>query len=73
MPLKEVETFIEENHHLPELPSATEIEKDGLEVEEMLRLLTIKIEELTLHAIEQEKQIELLKEQLQGQSTNDKK
>jgi hypothetical protein len=73
MPLQEVETFIEENHHLPELPSAAEIEKEGLEVEEMLRLLTIKIEELTLHAIEQEKEIEALKAKMNTTATEGKK
>ena len=73
MPLNEVEHFIEENHHLPELPSASEIKKNGLEVEEMLRLLTIKIEELTLHAIEQEKEIEALKTQLNTPAAKGKK
>ncbi|GEM_PF-1331498 len=60
MPLSEVESFIKENHHLPEIPSATEVHKEGLDLAQMDAKLLQKIEELTLHAIEQQK---LLNEQ----------
>lgn len=61
-PLALVEQYINENHHLPDMPSAEEVAQNGFALEEMLRLLTIKVEELTLHAIAQEKEIERLKE-----------
>ena len=63
--LEEVETFIEENHHLSGIPSADEIIKDGLHLKEMTNLLLQKIEELTLYTIEQEKRINALEVQLQ--------
>lgn len=59
--LKEIENFIIENHHLPGLPSAKEIEKEGLYLKKMNLLLLEKIEELTLFTIEQQKEIEALK------------
>ncbi|MES2807005.1 MAG: pyocin knob domain-containing protein [Bacteroidota bacterium] len=35
MSLTEVKNYIEKNHHLPEVPSAAEVEKDGLRLGEM--------------------------------------
>jgi hypothetical protein len=58
--LEEVEKFTKENNHLPNIPSAKEIQKKGLNVGEMSNLLLQKIEELTLYTIEQNK---LIKEQ----------
>ena len=57
-PLDEVEAFINENGHLPDIPSATEMEKDGVGLAEMNKLLLQKIEELTLYMIELEKRID---------------
>lgn len=65
MPLNEVESFIDENGHLPEVPSAEEVEENGQNVGEMNKILLKKIEELTLHLIKQQRQIEELKQQLQ--------
>ena len=53
--LQEVEAFIRENKHLPEIPSASEMESNGVNLAEMNKLLLQKIEELTLYAIELEK------------------
>jgi hypothetical protein len=53
--LKETEQFIKENQHLPEIPSAAEVLKDGIKLGEMNAKLLQKIEELTLHLIEQNK------------------
>ena len=50
--LEEVKRYIEENGHLPEVPSAAELEESGMSVSEMNLLLLKKIEELTLHLIE---------------------
>lgn len=49
--LEEVEGFINQNGHLPNVPSAEEVEKDGLNLGDMDALLLAKIEELTLHMI----------------------
>ncbi len=53
--LKEVETFITENKHLPGITSSEEVKKEGIDVGENQALLLKKIEELTLYAIEQNK------------------
>ena len=58
--LAEVEQYIKKNGHLPEIPSATEIEKNGVDVGEQLKLQMQKIEELTLYIIEQNKRIAAL-------------
>lgn len=58
MPLPEVEKFVKTNKHLPEIPSAIEVRKNGLSMGEMQNKLLQKIEELTLYMIAQQKQIE---------------
>lgn len=55
LPLAELEAYIKANKHLPEVPSAKEMEADGLNLKEMNLLLLKKVEELTLHLIEQKK------------------
>jgi hypothetical protein len=55
--LTELETYINQNKHLPEVPSAKEMEKDGLNLKEMNLILLKKVEELTLHLIEAGKQL----------------
>jgi hypothetical protein len=51
-PLHEVEQYIQQNHHLPEVPSAEEVKKDGLDVGDNQATLLKKIEELTLYVID---------------------
>ena len=46
---------------LPDVPSATEVEEEGLSLGEMNKVLLQKVEELTLHVIELQKQIDELK------------
>ncbi len=53
--LEDVETHIKEKKHLPEIPSAKEIEEDGLNMAGMMALQMKKIEELTLYMIEMNK------------------
>nr|WP_315202935.1 tail fiber protein [uncultured Flavobacterium sp.] len=53
--LSEIESYIKKNNHLPEIPSAGEIEKNGLLLAEMNMNLLKKVEELTLYMIEQNK------------------
>lgn len=60
-PLPEVQNFINQNHHLPGMPSADEVEKDGVNLGEMNKALLKKVEELTLYLLEQQKQIDELK------------
>jgi trimeric autotransporter adhesin len=64
MPLKEVENYITTNNHLPEVPSAEVIAKDGLDLGKMDATLLKKVEELTLYLIEQNKKIEVLQNEL---------
>lgn len=64
MPLEEVEKFTKENNHLPNVPSASEMVTNGLDVAKMDAKLLEKIEELTLYLIEQNKQIEVLKAEI---------
>ncbi|MCV9387469.1 hypothetical protein [Reichenbachiella ulvae] len=64
--LEETAEYIEQNRHLPEVPSAAEMESNGVELGEMNMLLLKKIEELTLHLIrleqENKEQNQLIKE-----------
>ena len=71
--LEEIERYIEEKGHLPNIPSAKEVETNGIELGEMDKLLLEKIEELTLHTIglqkllkKQQKLIELQQRQIQN-------
>ncbi|MBK9577750.1 MAG: hypothetical protein IPK50_07500 [Fibrobacterota bacterium] len=59
-PLTEVEAYTQVNKHLPEVPSAKEIEAGGMNLAKMNLVLLKKVEELTLHAIAQEKRIQAL-------------
>jgi hypothetical protein len=61
--LSEVETFIKQNRHLPDIPTAKEVEENGVSLGEMQSKLLQKIEELTLYLVEQGKSIEELKEE----------
>lgn len=54
--LQEVESFIRINRHLPQIPSAQQVEKEGLDIGEMNKKLLQKIEELTLYIIEMKKE-----------------
>ena len=56
--LLEVEKQIQENGHLENIPSACEVQENGIEVGEMNRLLLEKVEELTLYTIDQQKQLD---------------
>jgi hypothetical protein len=63
-PLSEVESFIKTNNHLPDVPSAADVEANGVKLGEMQTTLLQKIEELTLYSIQQNKEIEALKAQI---------
>ncbi|MDN4167076.1 hypothetical protein QWY31_16315 [Cytophagales bacterium LB-30] len=61
MSLSEIEKYIQANKHLPEVPSAKEMEQNGVKLLEMNMLLLKKVEELTLHVISLEKEVQTLK------------
>lgn len=61
--LKEVSEFIDKNQHLPGIPSASEIEKEGIDVGGMNAKLLQKIEEITLYLLDMKKEIETLKQE----------
>lgn len=62
-PLSEVKTYIAENNHLPDVPAAYEVEKNGVATGEMLTIQMKKIEELTLYLIQMEERIKELEAQ----------
>ncbi len=61
MSIEETDAFIKENGHLPNMPSAEEVDKNGIGIGELQIKQQEKIEELTLYIIEQQKQIDELK------------
>ena len=58
MSLAEVERYVKENGHLPGVPSAADVEENGIGLGEMNAILLQKIEEMTLHLIEMEKRMQ---------------
>lgn len=60
-PLSEVESFINTNGHLPNIPSGASVEAEGVNVNQMLTLQMEKIEELTLYMIQLKKENDALK------------
>jgi trimeric autotransporter adhesin len=64
MPLAEVEQFVKINKHLPNVPSAAEMVKEGNDLGKTDAKLLEKIEELTLYIIEMEKKIGLLEKKI---------
>lgn len=63
MPLAELDKFISKNKHLPNIPSAKEVEKNGLNVSEIQLKQMEKIEELTLYILELNKRLEKLEKE----------
>jgi len=62
--LPELADYIDAHRHLPDIPSAAEVERDGISIGDMQAKLLSKIEELTLHMIEQHRTIETLQRKL---------
>lgn len=62
MSLKELDTYVKDNKHLPGVPSANEVEEQGtVDLGEMNALLLEKVEELTRYVIDLQKQIDEMK------------
>gem|GEM_PF-1031943 len=64
MPLAELQSFITQNSHLPDIPKETEVLEQGIDLGEMNGLLLKKIEELTLYLLEQDRKINTLQVEL---------
>lgn len=70
--LEEIRTYIAQHHHLPEVPSAKEMEIDGVKLGEMNMLLLKKVEELTLYMIELKQDNIALSEEVKSIKQNQK-
>jgi hypothetical protein len=57
LPIEHVANYVQENKHLPDIPSANEMVKNGVSMGDMQVKLLQKVEELTLYAIQQNKKI----------------
>ena len=66
MSLKELDNYIQKNKHLPDVPSAKEVERNGVDLGDNQAVLLKKIEELTLYILDQQKQIDELKKEVKG-------
>lgn len=62
--LSDVESYIKINHRLPDMPGQSEVHQEGIGVGEMQTKLLRKIEELTLHVIDQQKSIKAMEQKL---------
>jgi hypothetical protein len=71
--LESIKTYVDQNKHLPEVPSAKEMEANGINLSEMNMLLLKKIEELTLYVIDQRKEMDELKKGSVSPDTSGKK
>lgn len=66
MPLNELEKSIDTNGHLPNIPCATDVESNGVELGSMNKKLMEKVEELTLYIIQLNKELQEVKSQLKN-------
>lgn len=57
MPLEKLRKYIADNQRLPNMPAAEEVERNGVDLGEMNRLLVEKVEELTLYVLELEERL----------------
>jgi hypothetical protein len=67
MALTDLKKFILSHGHLPNMPVADEVEQEGIKTGETIRVLTEKVEELTLYLLKQQEEIEALKAQVEEQ------
>jgi hypothetical protein len=63
-PLPELAAYIKANHHLPDIPTETEVEKNGVSLGDMQSKLLAKIEELTLQMIQLDKKNKALEKRM---------
>lgn len=70
LPLDSLNTFVDLEKHLPGIPTADEVDKDGIDLGEMQRLQMIKLEELTLYVLQLSKENKELKKELEEVKSN---
>ncbi len=70
--IKDLENHIKVNKCLPNIPTEEEVTKEGINLGEMDAKLLQKVEELTLYLIEQNKEIERMKEEIRLLKADDK-
>jgi len=63
-PLHQLEKYISSEKHLPNIPPASQVQREGFDLGDMNRRLLEKIEELTLYIIQQEKKLNALQQQV---------
>ncbi|MGZ4036342.1 MAG: hypothetical protein ACXVPQ_00850 [Bacteroidia bacterium] len=68
MPLEKLEAYVKANHHLPSVPSESNIAEKGLNLGEVSKVQMEKIEELTLYIIELKKEVDALKKEVSERS-----
>jgi hypothetical protein len=66
MSVTELSSYIQKHQHLPELPSAKEVEQNGQDIAKINLLLLKKVEELTLYVIEQDQTLRELQNEIQA-------
>ncbi|MDH3524289.1 MAG: hypothetical protein OES32_11955 [Acidobacteriota bacterium] len=66
LPLGELQAFIRENRHLPNVPSTSQIQEQGLNVQHFQGRLLEKVEELVLYTLEQQSTIDALTARLEA-------
>ncbi|MCG8696649.1 MAG: hypothetical protein MI922_01240, partial [Bacteroidales bacterium] len=69
MPLKELESFVNENMHLPNMPSEKEVVEQGMNISDVTIKSVENIETIYLHLIDLQKQVEVLKAELKKYTT----
>ncbi len=69
MSLEQLKTYLNENKHLPNVPSAEQMEQNGLNLGENDRMLMEKVEELTLYMLQLQEQLKQQQELLLQQQT----
>ncbi|MCK6492265.1 MAG: hypothetical protein L6Q34_02425, partial [Nitrospira sp.] len=62
--LDEVREYVHLNRHLPDVPSAAEVQRDGVSLGDFSMKLLKKIEELTLYVVQQHDTIRALEQRL---------
>lgn len=71
--LQDVKAYIQQNHHLPEVPTEEEVKKTGINLGEQSVILLKKVEELTLYTIDQNEKMQLLQQQMKDLLEENKK
>lgn len=66
LPIQEVRDYIQENNHLPNVPSAEEVVKSGIDVAKMDAILLRKLEEAYLHIIDLDERLNELQTKLEA-------